>query len=135
MSTITVPAVTEELDTVLAFIQNELTQIHCPLKIATQITIAIEEIFVNIAHYAYRPEVGDATICCQIQTPPFQISIAFLDSGKPYDSLKNDDPDISLPAEDRRIGGLGIFMGKRMMDQVKYEYREGKNILTIQKAV
>lgn len=135
MSTITVPAVTEELDTVLAFIQNELSQIHCPPKIETQIAIAVEEIFVNIAHYAYRPEVGDATICCQIQTPPIQISIAFLDSGKPYDPLKNDDPDISLSAEDRRIGGLGIFMVKRMMDEVKYEYREGKNILTIQKAV
>ena len=125
MKTITVPALTEQLDTVLQFVQAELDQI-----------IAVEEIFVNIANYAYRPDVGDATIRCQISTKGQpQITIEFLDSGKPYDPLKNAEPDTTLPAEERRIGGLGIFMVKRLMDTVKYEYKDGKNILTLQKLV
>ena len=136
MKTITVPALTEQLDTVLQFVQNELDQINCPLKICNQIAIAVEEIFVNIAHYAYRPDVGDATIRCQVSTSGQpQITVEFLDSGKPYDPLKNADPDTTLSAEERDIGGLGIFMVKRLMDDVKYEYKDGKNILTIQKLV
>ncbi len=134
MKTITVPALTEQLDTVLAFVQTELDQINCPMKICNQIAIAVEEIFVNIAHYAYRPDVGDATIRCQVNTAgKTEIIIEFLDSGKPYDPLKNADPDTTLSAEERDIGGLGIFMVKRLMDDVKYEYKDGKNILTIQK--
>lgn len=136
MKTITVPALTEELDTVLQFVQNELDQMHCASKICNQIAIAVEEIFVNIAHYAYRPDVGDATIRCQISTAkPPKITIEFLDSGKPYDPLKNADPDTTLSADERDIGGLGIFMVKRLMDDVTYEYKHGKNILTIQKLV
>ena len=119
MKTITVPALTEQLDTVLEFVQGELDQINCSTKICNQIAIAVEEIFVNIAHYAYRPDVGDATIRCQVSTQ----------------GLKNDEPDTTLPAEERRIGGLGIFMVKRLMDTVQYEYRDGKNILTLQKLV
>ena len=136
MKSITVPALTEQLDTVLQFVQNELDQINCPLKICNQIAIAVEEIFVNIAHYAYRPDVGDATIRCQVSTSGQpQITVEFLDSGKPYDPLENADPDTTLSAEERDIGGLGIFMVKRLMDDVKYEYKDGKNILTIQKLV
>lgn len=136
MKTITVPALTEQLDTVLEFVQGELDQINCSPKICNQIAIAVEEIFVNIAHYAYRPDVGDATIRCQVSTQGQpQITIEFLDSGKPYDPLKNNEPDTTLPAEERRIGGLGIFMVKRLMDTVQYEYRDGKNILTLQKLV
>ena len=120
----------------LQFVQAELDQISCPPKICNQIAIAVEEIFVNIANYAYRPDVGDATIRCQISTKGQpQITIEFLDSGKPYDPLKNAEPDTTLPAEERRIGGLGIFMVKRLMDTVKYEYKDGKNILTLQKLV
>ena len=101
MKTITVPALTEQLDTVLQFVQAELDQISCPPKICNQIAIAVEEIFVNIANYAYRPDVGDATIRCQISTKGQpQITIEFLDSGKPYDPLKNAEPDTTLPAED-----------------------------------
>ncbi len=135
MKTITVPALTEQLDTVLGFLENELEGLHCPIKTCNQILIAAEEIFVNIAHYAYRPDVGDATIRCQVGSDPVQITIEFLDSGKPYDPLKNDDPDVTLAAEDRQIGGLGIFMVKRMMDHVQYEYADGKNIFTIQKTI
>ena len=113
MKSITVPALTEQLDTVLQFVQNELDQINCPLKICNQIAIAVEEIFVNIAHYAYRPDVGDATIRCQVSTSGQpQITVEFLDSGKPYDPLKNADPDTTLSAEERDIGGPGHLHGQ-----------------------
>lgn len=136
MKTITVPALTEQLDTVLTFILDEMEKLHCSSKICNQISIAVEEIFVNIAHYAYRPDVGDATIRCQVSTQGKpQITIEFLDSGRPYDPLQHDEPDISLSADERNIGGLGILMVKRLMDEVKYEYKDGKNILTLQKIV
>lgn len=137
MADITVPATTEQLDVVLAFIEGELEKINCAPKKRRQIAIAAEEIFVNIAHYAYRPIEGEATVRCNIDTEREQpqITIEFLDSGKPYDPLGRDDPDVTLSAEERDIGGLGIFMVKRLMDDVKYEYMDGKNILTIQKNV
>jgi len=137
MKILTVPASTNQLDSVLSFIETELEAINCPMKICNQIAIAVEEIFVNIAHYAYCPIEGQATIRCQIQTdgPQPQVTIEFLDSGKPYDPLANDDPDTTLSAEEREIGGLGIFMVKQLMDDVKYEYKDGKNTLTIQKLV
>lgn len=137
MKTITVPATVEQLDTVLSFIQEQLKEVNCPENALMEVCIAAEEIFVNIAHYAYRPDVGDATIRCQVKGEPLplQVSIEFLDSGIPYDPLAKEDPDITLSAEQRAIGGLGIFMVKQMMDNVSYEYRDGKNILTITKMV
>lgn len=135
MKTLTVPAVIDQLDTVLTFIQTQLQEIHCSQDVLYQVSIAVEEIFVNIAHYAYTPEKGEATIYCQVSNDPFQIIIQFLDSGIPYDPLAKNDPDTSLPATSREIGGLGIFLVKQMMDDVSYEYRDGKNILTIRKKV
>lgn len=133
MNTLTVPAVVEELETVLAFVKTALSPVPCPPKTFHAIAIAVEEIFVNIAHYAYRPDVGEATIRCTVQQPPVQVTIEFLDSGHPYNPLLQDIPDIQCPAPQRPIGGLGILMVKNLMDAVKYEYRDGKNILTIQK--
>lgn len=133
MNTLTVPAVVEELETVLAFIKTALSPVPCLPKTFHAIVIAVEEIFVNIAHYAYRPDVGEATIRCTVQQQPVQVIIEFLDSGHPYNPLIQDTPDIQCPADQRPIGGLGILMVKNLMDAVKYEYRDGKNILTIQK--
>jgi len=137
MKTITVPASVDQLDTVLAFLENELSGLECPPKVSHEIAIAAEEIFVNIAHYAYDPEVGEATVRCQVDSggEQPQLTIEFLDSGKPYDPLQRQDPNVSLSAEERDIGGLGIFMAKRLMDDMRYEYKDGKNILTIQKLV
>lgn len=106
---------------------------HVPPKTFHAIAIAVEEIFVNIAHYAYRPDVGEATIRCEVRRQPVQVTIEFLDSGRPYNPLVHDAPDIACSATERSIGGLGILMVKNLMDTVKYEYRDGKNILTIQK--
>ena len=100
-----------------------------------QVQIAVEEIFVNLAHYAYGSEQGTATIRVEVGGDPLQVIITFIDQGVPYDPLKKEDPDISLSAEERQIGGLGIFMVKKSMDDVKYEYKDGKNILTISKKI
>ena len=87
----------------------------------------------NIAHYAYHPDIGDATIRCQVGGDPLQVIIQFLDHGRPFNPLEREGPDTSLSAEDRDIGGLGILMVKKSMDQVEYAYEDGKNILTILK--
>ena len=105
------------------------------MKTQLQIDLAIEEIFVNIAHYAYAPEKGDATVCVELTEKPRSTRITFIDRGKPYDPLAAADPDVSAPAADRRIGGLGVFLVKKTMDDVQYAYRDGQNILTIRKAL
>ena len=135
MKTLTVPARIDQLEAVQEFIQQELEQQDCSPKAQIQISIAVEEIFVNIAHYAYKPVEGDATIRCEVGGDPLEVTIQFLDHGKPYNPLEKEDPDTTLSAEERQIGGLGIFMVKKSMDSLDYEYREGKNILTIKKSL
>ena len=103
------------------------------MKAQMQIAIAVEEIYVNIARYAYHPEVGEATIRCEVGGEPLQVVIQFMDGGKPYNPLEKDDPDTTLGVEEREIGGLGIFMVKKSMDDISYTYADGKNILTIRK--
>ena len=124
-------AKTELLDDVLEFVGQELEQYDCPMKVDIQLKVAIEELFVNIAHYAYGDATGEATI--QTETEPGRISVTFIDGGTPYDPLAKEDPDITLSVEDRPIGGLGIYMVKKSMDSVEYEYKDGKNQLTIVK--
>ena len=97
------------------------------------IGVAVEEIFVNIASYAYAPEKGSATVRVEVSEEPVSVTITFVDHGTPYDPLSKDDPDVTLPADAREIGGLGIFMTKQLMDDVAYEYQDGKNILTLKK--
>ncbi len=131
MPTLEIKATVENLDTVIAFIDEQLEAADCPMKTQMQIELAVEEIFVNIAHYAYAPETGMAVISVDISGG--RAVITFEDSGIPYDPLAKPDPDTTLAAEDRGVGGLGIFMVKKSMDDVIYEYREGKNILTLVK--
>ena len=98
-----------------------------------QIALAVEEIFVNIANYAYNPGKGNATVRVEVEKDPLTVTITFIDGGVPYDPLKKDDPDVTLSAEERSIGGLGVFLVKKTMDDVSYEYKDGKNILSIKK--
>ena len=98
-----------------------------------QLDIAVEELFVNIANYAYVPDTGKATIRLEINEEPLSVSITFIDNGVPYDPLAKADPDITLSAEERAIGGLGIFMVKKSMDDMFYEYKDSQNVLTIVK--
>ena len=128
-----IAATLENLDTVMAFVDQQLEEVGCSMKAQMQIDIAVEEVYVNIAHYAYNPEIGGVTIRVQIEEDPLAVILTFIDKGKPYDPLAKEDPDVTLAAEDRQIGGLGIFMVKKSMDNVSYEYNEGRNILTLKK--
>ena len=128
-----IAATLDNLDTVMAFVDQQLEEVGCSMKAQMQIDIAVEEVYVNIAHYAYNPEIGGVTIRVQIEEEPLAVILTFIDKGKPYDPLAKEDPDVTLAAEDRQIGGLGIFMVKKSMDNVSYEYNEGRNILTLKK--
>lgn len=129
------PAKLEELDRVLLFIEEQLDSIGCTFKIKSQINIAVEEIFVNIVLYAYPSKEGETEICFSYRDQSKTVNITFIDSGIPYNPLEKEDPDITLPAQDREIGGLGFYMVKKSMDQVMYEYKEEKNHLTLIKKI
>lgn len=133
MKELQVEATLENYEQVSAFVEEELEQRSCPMKVQLQVGMAVEELYGNIANYAYNPEVGPATIQVEVTEDPLCVIITFLDQGKPYDPLKHEDPDVTLSLDEREIGGLGIFMVKKTMDDVKYEYVDGKNILTIRK--
>ena len=134
MKQITIEATVENLETVTNFVNEELETIGCSRKAIMQIDIAIDELFSNIAHYAYSPETGPATVSVDVEeTEPVSVIITFMDHGVPFNPLERTDPDTSLSVEEREIGGLGIFMVKRTMDAVSYEYVDGKNILRIRK--
>lgn len=128
-----VDAEKENLDKVLDFVKARLDVSGCPQRLRMQIDLAIEEIFVNIACYAYKANKGKAWIRAEVKGEPKTLYVTLRDRGVPYDPLKKEDPDITLSAEERGIGGLGIFLTKKMMDDVKYEYKNGQNILTLQK--
>ena len=132
---LTIDAKIEKLDDVLAFVDGILEANDCPMKIQMQMDIAVEEIFVNIAHYAYAPDSGKATISAAFDAKSRIVSFSFIDKGVPFDPLQKKDPDISQKLEDRKIGGLGIYMVKQSMDNVRYERRDGLNILTIEKKI
>ena len=122
-----------KLAEVQTFVEERLEAVDCPMKALMQINVAVEEIFVNIASYAYVPEKGKAKVRVEISGEPVSVTITFEDRGIPYDPVAREDPDITLPASQRAIGGLGIFMTKQIMDDVAYEYRDGQNILTLKK--
>ncbi len=128
-----IAALLDNLDEVLSFVTNRLEEADCSIKQQMQIQIAVEEIFVNIAHYAYNSNPGDAFITVCIEDDPKTVEIEFKDKGMPFDPTANPDPDVTLTAEQRKIGGLGIFMVKKSMDSVKYRREDGCNILTIRK--
>ena len=133
MKELTIAATVENIETVTDFVNEQLEALDCPMKAQMQIDIAIDELFGNIAHYAYNPETGDATVRVEVVEDPISVVITFIDKGVPYDPLAQADPDTTLSAEDRAIGGLGIFMVKKSMDDITYEYKDGQNILKIKK--
>ena len=130
---IQIEAVKGNLLEVLGSVEEYYEEAGCPIKTQMQINIAVEEIFVNIASYAYAPETGSVRIRLQAVKDPARALITFEDSGVPYDPLAKEDPDVTLSAEERKIGGLGIYMVKQSMDHVRYEHKDGKNILTLEK--
>ncbi len=135
MKEITVAATVENIGTVTEFVDKQLEELKCPMKAQIQIDIAIDELLGNIAHYAYHPDIGEATVRVEVENEPLSVVITFMDGGVPYDPLKKADPDVSLSAEERELGGLGIFLVKNSMDDISYEYKDGQNILKIKKNI
>ena len=135
MKEMTIPATVGNIEKVTAFVDEQLEQIDCPPKAQMQIDIAIDELFGNIAQYAYNPDIGPATVRVEVTQSPISVVITFIDHGIPYDPLKTAEPDITLSAEERTIGGLGIFMVKKTIDEITYEYKNGQNILRIRKDI
>ena len=133
MEKITVDAVVENLQEVIDFATEKLEARDCPMKTSMQLELVIEEIFVNIASYAYHPEIGAATFCMEFEENPSAVVITFIDGGKPYNPLEKADPDTTLDIDERDIGGLGIFLVKKNVDEIAYEYSDGKNILRMKK--
>ena len=131
----TFPAKVEALSDVLGFVDRTLESYECPMKIQTAICVAIEEVFVNVAHYAYGDGEGDMTLGIGFDEESRNITFRMSDKGTPFDPLKKPDPDITLSAEEREIGGLGIFITKKTMDTVSYAYENGENILTMIKKI
>ena len=125
----------EALNDVLAFAEEELEKAECPMKAVMPITVALEEVFVNVAHYAYPDSSGDVSLSIDFDSESRQMTFQMTDSGIPFDPLAKPDPDITLSAEERQIGGLGIFMMKMTMDEFSYVYKDGKNILTMKKFI
>lgn len=135
MKELVIEARKTNLDAVLSFIDEQLGEAECSKKTRMTIDVAVEELFVNISSYAYDPKIGTAVVQVSVHNEPLSVEITFIDNGKPYDPLAKPDPDVTLDAEHRQIGGLGIFMVKKSMDDVQYEYKDGRNILTIKKVL
>ena len=135
MKEITVEAKVPNITAITAFIDEELEKAGCSMKAQMQLDIAADEVFANVSMYAYAPETGDVTVGLEIDGETKTATLQFRDRGIPFDPTLVEEPDVTLPAEKRRIGGLGIFMVKKSMDSVHYEYRDGQNILTITKKI
>lgn len=135
MKELTIAATVENIDAVTVFVDEQLEALNCPMKAQMQINIAIDELFSNIARYAYNPDVGAATVRVEVMGNPLSVIITFIDGGVPYDPLAAAEPDATLSAEERTVGGLGIFMVKKIMDEITYRYEGGKNILSIRKKI
>ena len=133
---LTVDATLTSLDEVVGFVEDSLSTTSCPMKLTMQVALCIEELFVNVASYAYENRQGVCTIRLETQYTDTDgiVFIELTDSGKPFNPLEKEDPDITLSAEEREIGGLGIYMVKKSMDQVTYDYCNQKNVLRLEKS-
>lgn len=135
MRTTTLLATTENIPVAIGFVTDELDSFNCPMNTRMKIELAVDEIFCNIASYAYSPGVGKVVIEVDYDEKDRSVHIIFKDKGVRYDPLAKDDPDVTLSAREREIGGLGIYLVKKSMDDMYYEYRDGMNILHLVKKI
>ena len=135
MKEITLKAEIGNIPQVIAFIEEQLEKVACPLRAQMQIDVAVDELFSNIARYAYPGGQGEATVRFVFDEADRVCSVIFMDRGIPFDPLAQQAPDVTSPLADRPIGGLGIFLVRKTMDAVTYRYENGQNILTIQKKI
>lgn len=129
------PAALEQLEPVQEFVRDQLAGYSCPRRVRFQLGVAVEEVFVNIARHAYPEQDGQVLVSCEVGGSPPELTVCFSDSGQPFNPLEQPEADLTLPAEERPIGGLGILMVKACVDRVEYAYREGRNVLTLRKCL
>jgi anti-sigma regulatory factor (Ser/Thr protein kinase) len=134
LAEIELEAVVENLASATEFVTNQLEGIRCSMGTQMQIELAVDEIFTNICMYAYAPDTGKAVISVDTDTPGI-VKLTFTDSGIPYNPLEKEDPDVTLPLEQRSIGGLGIFLVRKNVDDMRYTRQNGQNILTVLKQI
>lgn len=125
----------QKLPDVMAFAEGHLAAANCTARMQMAIAVALEEIFVNIAHYAYPNGTGSVRIAFDFDENSRTVSLCLADQGIPFNPLEKPAPDITLPAEERPIGGLGILITIKTMDEVSYRYENGENILTMRKKI
>ena len=135
MKELTLETTIENVDKVIEFINKELDVFGCINKTKMEVNVAADEIFANIVNYAYKNKVGKATIKIELKDNPKAIVITFIDNGTPFNPLEKEDPNVSLTAEERNIGGLGIYIVKKSMDKVEYDYKDNQNIFKITKYI
>lgn len=132
---ITVRAVMDNLDIVLSFVRKKMNSSESGMLDCLTLEMVVEELYTNIASYAYGTQTGIVTVECSARQKPRELKVTFMDRGMPYNPLEHEDPDISVPIEERQIGGNGILMAKKMMDDIQYEFRDGVNVLTVRKQI
>ena len=126
----------DELPKVTSFIENELEKLEFSFKIITQFNLVVEELFVNVASYAYKEnENGKCKISINYDKDKQEVKLSMEDNGIKFNPLEKEDPDTTLSVEDRKIGGLGILLVKKNMDNIEYKYEDNKNILILSKKV
>lgn len=116
-----------------SFVRDRLSPFIFDSTAIERILVCVEEIFINIAHYAYTPDVGAVVLRCVVLDEGRKAAITFSDSGRPFNPLEGAMPDTTAEAAERPIGGLGIHMVRKLMDDVKYAYISGHNVLTLTK--
>ena len=130
-----IEAVVDNLEAVNLFVHKFIEQFEVSKSTLMQLDLIVEEIFVNIASYAYSPNTGSVKILIEAKEEPHTVSLTFIDSGVPYNPLEKSDPDINLSVDDRQIGGLGIFLTKNLVDDISYKFVDGQNILQLTKSL
>ena len=135
MTEITVEAKIENVRQVTDFLEAELEKLDCPMKAQMQLDVAMDEIFSNIARYAYPDQNGAAAVRMDFDEKTRLFSLEFRDQGIPFNPLEQAEPDTALGVEARGIGGLGIFLVRKTMDEVSYQYTDGSNILCLKKRI
>lgn len=136
MKELRIEATIDNLAMVFKFLSDSMETCECDPSVRKQIKLCVEELFVNIAHYAYNPDVGIAKISIDTvedDSGKPKMIISFADKGRPYDPLSLPEPDVEAELDERQIGGLGVFLVRSTMDNVGYEHKDGQNILTIEK--
>ena len=136
MREMTVSASPDQIDAVMDFVNGQLEEMDCPKETRIDVDVAVDELLGNIVQYAYRPGTGTVTVRVDTAKNPAAVTITFADRGSPFNPLAKEAPDTtSLPAGKRPAGGLGLFMTRRLMDDLTYAYRDGQNVLTARKAI